>query len=56
MEKLVEYQAGLAAFAAETPYDTYLLDTDEDDGNVLRALSGVVGVQRNAAPSGHLHE
>jgi transcriptional regulator with XRE-family HTH domain len=37
-EKLVEYQAGLAAFAAETPYDTYLLDTDEDDGNVLRAL------------------
>ena len=37
-EKLVEYQAGLAVFAAETPYDTYLLDTDEDDGNVLRAL------------------
>jgi transcriptional regulator with XRE-family HTH domain len=37
-EKLVKYQADLADFAAEIPYDTYLLDTDEDDGNVLRAL------------------
>ena len=37
-EKLIKYQADLADFAAETPYDTYLLDTDEDNGNVLRAL------------------
>jgi transcriptional regulator with XRE-family HTH domain len=37
-EKLIKYQAEQAAFAAETPYETYLLDTEEDDGNVLRAL------------------
>ena len=37
-EKLIAYQAAQADFAAETPYETYLLDTEEDDGNVLRAL------------------
>lgn len=43
-EKLIEYQAKLAEFSSANPYDTYPLDTEEDDRNVFRSLcSGTFG-------------